>query len=338
MDNPERNSEDLQNFKFENGPLFIAFDLTLACNFRCLHCYNHSGQKQSDELSDDEVLDVAHQIAKMAPMTVCLCGGEPMLRSNLFQVIECISQTVGVVNMVTNGSLINEQNMNEMARAGLSVIQISLDGINPMQHDTLRNHPGSFSKAINAIELAKKAGLTVYVALSPNKLNYRSIPQFVELCHKLDVASVRIMPLIPMGRGHTMEKLLLSSEDYIELQLSIQNEIHKHRGSSLNLEWGDPLDHYARLPTNAQNELNSFTYEIKANGNITVSTYLPIVVGNVRKRSLVEYWEAGYKSIWSNKKVLDYISKINTIYDINQLDPKPYSGDYYFVDLNDERN
>jgi MoaA/NifB/PqqE/SkfB family radical SAM enzyme len=313
----------------------MSFDVTAACNLSCIHCYNDSGKKYEDELTDEEAMSVARQIAEFSPVTVCICGGEPLVRKNLMQIIECVSSAAGSVNMVTNGLLINEHKVHELAESGLTAMQVSLDGVNAFQHDILRNYQGSFDKAINAIKLGKQAGLEIHVAMTPSKLNYRTIEQYVKMCRELGITLARIMPLIPMGRGKNIEHILLSSEEYLEVQLAVLNANKKYRTDSFYVEWGDPLEHYIRMPLNAQADLNTFQYEIKANGNITVSTYIPVVVGNIRKHSLKEYWDAGYKNIWKNQELLEYISSIQTIYDVDKLKPTPYSGKYHYIELID---
>lgn len=316
-----------------SGPKFFSLDVTGACNFKCLHCYNDSGKKLEDELTDEEIIDVARQIAEFQPESVCLCGGETMLRSNLLDIIRILSEKVPAVNMVSNGSLFNEEKLIAIKEAGLSTLQISLDGLNSMQHDTFRGVVGAFDKAVESIKIAKKVGLGLYISFVPNKLNHETLIEYLDFCYRLGVDSVRIMPLIPMGRGSRIDSLLLSTEEYCTLQLKILNYKEKLKGTSQMLEWGDPLDHYMRLPNNTINGYKSLTYEVKANGNITVSTYLPLVVGNVRKHSLREYWENGYADIWENPQVLDYIGRIKNIYDINNMEPKPYTGEYYYVNI-----
>lgn len=330
-----KNKEGKQWYVDCSGPKFFTFDVTGACNFKCLHCYNDSGCKLDDELTDEELLDIAHQIAEFKPESVCLCGGEPTLRGNLIEIIKILAPHVAAVNMVSNGSLLNEDKLLALKDAGLSTLQISLDGVNSMQHDTFRAIPGSFDKAVNTIKLAKKVGLNTLISFVPNKLNHTTFNEYLDFCYSLGVDSVRVMPLIPMGRGSRIDSLLLDGEDYCTLQLKIANYKEKLKGGKQLLEWGDPLDHYLRLPNNTVKGYKSLTYEVKANGNLTVSTYLPLVVGNVRKHSLREYWENGYADIWSNEKVLDYIGRIKNIYDINQMDPKPYSGEYYYIELMD---
>jgi len=320
-------------FTNTTGPLYVMLDITTACNFKCLHCYNNSGKKDTDEMTDEEITDVVKQIADMHPESVCLCGGETMLRSNIYELIKILKPNVGAVNMVSNGSLLNKNNILKLKEAGINAIQISVDGINAMQHDTFRQYVGSFDKAINAIKMIHAMGIEVYVSFVPNKLNHRSVIDYFELMSDLGVNTVRIMPLIPMGRGSLIEKLMLEPNEYAELQLAIELNKVKYSAQHMGIEWGDPLDHIYRLPNNESYGFKNMQYEIKANGNITISAYLPIVVGNVRKHSLKEYWENGYDNIWYTEDFKKYRDQIHTIYDINKLWANLGNESNYYIDI-----
>lgn len=302
-----------------SGPLFFMFDITYACNFKCLHCYNNSGCKNSDELTNEEIIDIAHQIAEVHPESVCLCGGEPMTRKNIFDIVKVLSPNVGAVNMVSNGSLLNKDNIRELKRSGISSIQISVDGINSMQHDTFRGYVGAFDKAINAIKMISEQGIDVMVSCIPNKMNYKSLPELFTMMHSLGVSSVRFMPLIPIGRGSAIDPLLLNSNEYAELQYYIDMYKPEYANIGMMIEWGDPLDHMYRLSNNEVMGYKNFQAHIKANGDLAVSAYLPFICGNLRKHSLKEYWKAGYDRIWYHPQYQKYRDMIESIYDINTI-------------------
>jgi len=67
------------------GPHHVAIDITNKCNLRCLHCYNSSGENDviKTELSDHEVLEFMKSLSTINLYSLCLCGGEPLLRKEL---------------------------------------------------------------------------------------------------------------------------------------------------------------------------------------------------------------------------------------------------------------
>ena len=311
----------VQKLKYANtsAPLFAMLDVTAACNFRCLHCYNSSGEKAKNELTNDELVDIVKQISEMHPESLCLCGGETMLRSNICDLIKIAKPNVGAVNMVSNGSFMTLENVTALKEAGIDTIQISVDGINEMQHDTFRGYVGAFEKAINAIKIIHSLGIEVLVSFVPNKLNVRTISEFLEMMCELGVSSVRIMPLIPVGRGSKIDTLLLSSDEYADLQLTLDVKKDYFINKGMLIEWGDPLDHMYRLSNNEKIGYKNFQYHVKANGDIAVSAYLPLIVGNVRKHSLKDYWNNGYDTIWYSKEYKKYRDQIESIYDVNTV-------------------
>lgn len=325
---------DNMSFSYSNtsGAFFVMIDVTSQCNYRCLHCYNNSGEMKEGELTDKELLTLASEIVKMKPIAACLCGGEPLLRNNIVEVLSILKTEISAVNMVTNGYFLTRKKAEELKSAGIDMLQISLDGINAIEHDTFRGFVGAFDKAIKAIEICKEIGIDVSVSCVPNKLNHKSIGTLLDMMYKLKVKSVRFMPLIPMGRATKSDTLLLSADEYVYLQYSLMVDKNtKFCNSGMEIEWGDPLDHYYRLPNNEKYGYKTPAFEIKSNGDVTFSSYLPIVVGNVKEMSLKEIWDTGYNEVWYNPKIKKFVDTIENIYDISRIGEEV--GGRYFIKL-----
>lgn len=64
-------------------------------------------------------------------------------------------------------------------------------------------------------------GLNVITSFTPNKMNVRTLDDYFALCNDIGISQVRIMPLIPMGRGSKIDNLLLDSDEYFLLQQKI---------------------------------------------------------------------------------------------------------------------
>lgn len=299
-----------------SSPISISIDITNKCNLKCLHCFNNSGTKRENELSENELKSVIKQIADMKTCYVCLCGGETLCCPYVYDIIEILHGNTGSVNMVSNGFLITEETITKLINSGLDLLQISIDGFTDVEHDTFRGRRGAFQKAINAVKLSVKYGLTTAVSCCPNKLNYTSISNLIDYCYELGATSFRIMPLIPMGRGSAIENLLLSEEEYFNLKQLLTRKKNDYLQTNYRIEWGDPLDHLKRMPANSQIGYPTYMMMIRSNGDITMTPYLPITVGNVREHTLQEYWDAGFKDIWRNESIIKYISSIETITDL----------------------
>ena len=294
----------------EYGPAAFAIDVTSSCNFRCLHCFNESGVQKNDDMTDDEFFNVIRQICDMHPLMVCLCGGEPLTKlERVKTALALLKDNVGQINMVSNGWFATEDVLRTLKTLGLHTYQVSLDGKNAFQHDNFRCVRGAFDHAVAAIKNAAKVGLNPSVAITPTKLNYKSIEDIVDLCYNLGAKYIRSMPLVPMGRARFHKLLILSSDEYIFYQIKLRELKNKYM-NIVSIEWGDPADHLMRMPANGRAGLNTFQMDIKSNGDIRPSTYLPIVIGNIRNKTLAQYWEDGFKNIWKKEKFLSIIKDI----------------------------
>lgn len=311
----------------KDGPLMIAVDVTNKCNFNCLHCFNNSGKGLEEELSDDEVLNLVDEIADIRPVVMCFCGGEPLLRFSL--ILKCLKKlnnNLSACNMVSNGYLMTQDKAYQLKEEGLSAIQYSLDGLTEMQHDTFRGVRGAYEHVLHAIKYAKNADLRVDISFVPNKLNHKDISNFIDFCYNLGVSEVRSMPFIPMGRGSKANHLILSNDEYITYQQSILCKQEQYKFDNFRIEWGDPVDHLYRMPNNFKLGIPTYSIEILANGDISASSYFPIIFGNIRKHSLREYWEAGLDNIWGNKKYMQYVGKIESVSNIGDFSDKYGKG------------
>lgn len=331
-----KNSKQLTSLDLSNmeGPFSVAFTVTSKCNFYCRHCYNNSGDNIIKDMEDDLLIEVAHQIADLHPTSVCICGGEPLVRGDIiYDIIEILVQGCGVVNIVSNGYLVTEEVVLKLKKCGIKTLQISLDGDTPFLHDNMRMKQGAYENAVRSIEIASKNGLDVAVSFIPTKLNYKHFERTCELVRELGAKEVRTMPLITMGRGKSMKMFCLSADEYLEYQQMINRTREKCENKGFSVMWGDPIDHLYRMPENYKYSMNSYSMEIRADGKLTVSTYLPIVVGDVRKHTLKEYWFGGYNNIWGNEKVMALIGNIYSTEQFSEYNPEPYTGKDVAIDL-----
>ena len=135
----------------------IVWELTLACDQKCLHCGSRGGKPRRDELTTREALDLVAAIAELGALEVTLIGGEAYLRRDwsaiAAEVVRCGMQC----SMVTGGRHFDAGRAAEAAAAGIDNVSISIDGIGAT-HDQQRG-PGSFAAAVTALRHLRAAGV-----------------------------------------------------------------------------------------------------------------------------------------------------------------------------------
>lgn len=323
------------------APLQVALDITNKCNLRCLHCFNSSGENQviDTEMTDDEVLSFIDTLVPMQLYNICFCGGEPLMRKELLlKCIKKLSVNNSTISMVTNGILATPELLDSIITTGLRNLQFSLDGATCKSHDRLRNHKGAFEHVIKAIKTASGYdNIQLSIAFTPTSFNIDEFPLVYDLLHEIQENSklqrhirLRVQPLMPLGRAEkNILEILPTAEQYRKLIY----EIRKRRDSDLDIEWGDPVDHLIRF---THRKLSVNMCSVRANGDITVTPYIPLIVGNIKRHSLQEYWDVGLNTIWDRKIVQALASEIKSIPDMNRIFekyPYIYSGQEIELDL-----
>lgn len=320
------------------GPHQIAFDITNKCNLRCLHCYNNSGENlvSTNELTDSEVMDFIRDVGQMKLFNFCFCGGETLIRKNLICEAAAQLRSMGVpnVSMVTNALLLSEKTALELKESGVNRIQISLDGSNASSHDRLRNKKGVFDKVISALNILKKLDIKGSVAFTPTSFNVEEIEEVHKIINEIGIdGELRVQPLMLLGRADgNEESIKVTKLQYRQLVKTI-NKINNEKISP-EIKWGDPVDHLIRYRTTASHCVNHCN--VRANGDIVVSAYLPLVVGNVKRHSFSEYWDQGLGQVWQNKIPSEIAKTIVCIEDMNKKNegiPTVWQDKDIYIDL-----
>lgn len=317
------------------APEQVDFEVTAGCNLACVHCYNNSGSREKrQELSHEQRLNTAREIAAFKPVNVCFCGGEATCLPYLFELIDIVRPAAARVSLVTNGFLVTEAMAAKLAGHGVDMVQISLDGATAWQHDSFRGVTGAFRRALAAVKNLQQAGIQlINTSFIPNRLNHTSLPQYLELLQSIGVGDARIMPFIPLGRGLTVgRRFQLTAEEGWRFCRELLRLRREYAGR-LIIRWGDPIEHVRTRPEAAAQGISSQVLDIRANGDIVISPYLPLAAGNVSRHSLAEYWQAGFDRIWTNEKYTCCTGTVHNLFDVASYKERLGTGDSQMLDL-----
>lgn len=288
-----------------------SIDITYNCNLRCKHCFNSSGEhiRKTPEMSDETILRLSEELFDLGIENLCICGGEPMLRSALiYKIASLKSRKYPNINlsMVSNGLMIGKEEAKQLAASGINHVQISVDG-NKESHEWMRNRKGSYDKAILAITNLIENGISVAVSFCPTKRNFNDIFSVIDKMHDLGVKNFRSQPLMNLGRTKIyLKNEFLSYSQYMRLKKNMDRKQREY-DDGFEIEWGDPLEHLFYFVSQEETMQN---IEITSYGDILISPYLPISFGNIINGSIEDYLTAGLKSVWK----LPVLKKIVSFY------------------------
>lgn len=295
--------EDFTKMQYPLHTLF--FEVTSRCNALCDHCGSRCSSLKKEELSAEtfkKVLDdVAENFGTKAIM-LNITGGEPLMRKDLFEITKHADNLGFKWGLVTNGMLITDDVINKMKETHMSTITISLDGMKNT-HEEFRHVPGSFDKIISGIQKLKKSNFIEHLQVTfiATKNNIDELPEVYRLLSMLEIDSLRISGIDPIGRAKDNENLMLSQEDY----LFLFDFIKKHSTSPLPVVWS--CTHYFG---NTEHTLDptgkKFTCytgihvaSVLSNGDIFGCPNIPrrkeLIQGNVLRDNFCEVWKNNFK-------------------------------------------
>ena len=154
----------------------LAYNITDKCNLECPHCFAEDNRK---ELNTEECKDVLEQAKELNCVRVILCGKEPLMRDDIFDILNYITELGMDTELMTNGTLIDDSTITALGSAGVKKIQVSIDGFEKT-HDSLRGMPGAYKLAHESIQKLISNGFETSVNTVVLEENWQEIPELIK--------------------------------------------------------------------------------------------------------------------------------------------------------------
>jgi radical SAM protein with 4Fe4S-binding SPASM domain len=290
-------------------PLVMSYNVTRECNMKCSHCYiNATENKLEGELTTAEAKNVIDQIHQVSSPLLILSGGEPLLRKDIYELIEYGTKKGLKIGLGSNGYLIDDAVAKKLKAAGIATVSISIDSSIPAQHDEFRGVKGAWEKSVNACKALRQNGILVQVNTTLTHDNYNQIDDIMTLAESIGVENFHLFFLVPTGRGVKLNDI--SPEKYEEMITNTFAKVHKHR---LNVK-PSCAPQFMRIAQGMGLDMRQWVRgclagmhycRIYPNGDVTPCPYLPIKLGNIREQS--------FKDIWFNSEVFKSLRNLDTL-------------------------
>jgi radical SAM protein with 4Fe4S-binding SPASM domain len=186
----------------ENKARLVFWEVTKGCNLRCIHCRATATELSSPtDLATRAALGIIDQIAAAANPILVLSGGEPLYRSDIFQLARYAADNGLRVALATNGTLVTKDVARMIVDAGVRRVSISLDGADAMTHDSFRGIPGAFDAAVHGLRNLKALGMSVQINMTIARHNAHQLPEVLQLARNLGADALHTFLLVPVGCG-----------------------------------------------------------------------------------------------------------------------------------------
>jgi Fe-coproporphyrin III synthase len=184
-----------------SGPVVI-WNLIRRCNLTCKHCYSISADTNfKGELDTQQVYKVIDDLKDYGVPVLILSGGEPLLREDIYEISKHAKAMGFYVGLSTNGTLIDETNIDKIAEVGYNYVGISIDGIK-QTHDEFRRMQGAFDASLKGIQLCHNRGIKIGLRFTLTQDNAHELPQLLELMEQEDIEKFYLSHLNYAGRGN----------------------------------------------------------------------------------------------------------------------------------------
>jgi radical SAM protein with 4Fe4S-binding SPASM domain len=171
----------------------VSIKLLTKCNAKCIMCDIPKKIKGSFFMNKELVFKLLDDLAELNVNSISFTGGEPTLRKDLFEIIYKASKLGFMVNLNTNGHLLNKDFVTKLKYSGLNNFNFSIDSADAKIHNKIRNLPGNFENIINIIPEINKNKFGISINSVIMKHTYQNLPNLIKLISKLDIKIVNLL-------------------------------------------------------------------------------------------------------------------------------------------------
>ena len=286
----------------------LFFEVTSRCNARCEHCGSSCGDfVPKDEITAEEIKGVLDDVAEhYDPKSIMLniTGGEPLVKKDLFDIMDHANKLGFNWGMTTNGFLVDEKVVKKMEETNMKTASISIDGPKEL-HESFRKVPGGFDKLCKGIKLMQKCPTIVdlQVTTCVNKKNIDLLEEIYKVVKDLGITDWRIIEVDPIGRAKGNNELLLSSDEYKRMLKFIFDKRVENPDMKIKYGCGHFLGNDLNIALLGRCYLCFTGYwvaSVLSNGDVfgcpDIERRPELIQGNIRERKFSDIWENEFKA------------------------------------------
>ena len=191
----------LLQFTTADRPL-VVWNMTSACNLRCAHCYNASGERApAQELTTAEAEVFLDDLAEMGAPVLLFSGGEPVLRPDLFHLGAYAATPGRAAGAVHERHADYPEVADRLEEASFQYVGVSIDGERET-HDRFRGaHGARTPRPGEGFAQGAGGGLRTGVRFTVSQENVEDLPAVLQQCVEEGVARFCLYHLVYAGRG-----------------------------------------------------------------------------------------------------------------------------------------
>lgn len=191
------------------GPALGTLMVTYRCTFHCTMC--DMPLKAAKKMQGGKEFDTARfkaiigEFAGLGVPGIGFTGGEPLLREDIFELMSETKRLGMIAHLNSNGWLLGEREAKQIIALGVDSVNISLDGATAAVHDRIRQAPGSYDRAVQAVRLLtdlrnkQRSHVRIKTVAVLDEPNIGDVPRLLDLAASLGVDCVELIPRQPFA-------------------------------------------------------------------------------------------------------------------------------------------
>jgi radical SAM protein with 4Fe4S-binding SPASM domain len=274
------------------GPLAVHLEVMGACNLTCTHCFAGTLPRHHHPLTVREMGTLFGDLARLGSFRLGLTGGEPLLRKDLFDVLDAATAAGLHPCLTTNGLLVTEEIAREFGKRDLVWLNVSLEGPDAQTNDAVRG-AGTFAAVLERLPLlARHARFTL--AFTIMQTNAHLVRRCAELAYRVGAHTAVFRPLYPAGVALQHLELMPSFAQYTDAL----RELAGMQSLGASLRGLDPFSPELRQQTRARVHTShtcgagNHVCSVSVQGDVNPCSFLgpAFNAGNIRETPFAVIW------------------------------------------------
>jgi len=199
--------------KMEERPLLymMTWRCTRACNYNCLYCSFGSQPYPVNEINTEGGKKIVDELYELGAKWFGLSGGEPLVRKDVFEIIEHAKSLGMNVSLITNGYFAKGHILDKLIRNEV-MTAVSLDGTE--KTNDMTRGKGSYKIAVEAMKNLSDGNIFDCIVSTLNRRNCSEVDHIADLGYKYNATRVVYHNYIPVGRAEEHLELAPTPEQY----------------------------------------------------------------------------------------------------------------------------
>jgi len=272
------------------APLATSFEITERCNLRCPHCYVERGTLARHEVSPAALGRAFGDLDRAGSPAITISGGEPLLRRDLWKILDRARDHQLDVKLCTNATRIDDSIAARLLDYPIHTFSVSLDGPTEAVHDGVRG-AGNFDQVAAGVRALRQAGAArIMLRVTVTAHNINSLASYAALGERWEVDAVSFRPF--RFNGAALDPALVVERSAYDLALLAlergwRGEVKASFGSSLPTRAPAFARYIPRFGCNGGNG----TLAVKADGSVVACATVRMPgEWSLKQRGLLDCW------------------------------------------------